>query len=160
MSFSCNDITPADRDAVVSAYAAIRLEAPNGARYSIFCDKQYPWLVPVAENVQRLLWYENNWDSHGGLSVNQTAMQESFSILSRVMSEDKPIPRLSLTPSGGIQMEWRVPKALLQIEVEYNGTISAFFSDTRAGAEPDWEDDSVAEISLLQEKLSKLRDAA
>ncbi len=159
MSISSDDIIPVDRDAVVAPSATIRLEAPKGACYGIFCDREYPWLVPVAENVQRLLWYEKDWDSHGARPLNQTVVQEAFSILSRIMTDEYPVPRLSPTPSGGIQMEWRIPKVLLQIEVESDGIISAYFSDTRPGATLDWEADSIEELALLQEKLSTLQKA-
>jgi len=160
MSISSNDIMPVDRDAVVAPGATIRLEAPNGVCYGIFCDREYPWLVPVAENVQRLLWYEKNWDSHGAQPLNPNAVQEAFSILCRVMTDEHQAPRLSPTPSGGLQMEWRIPKALMQVEVDYDGSISAYLSDTRSGAELDWEDESIEEIDLLKEKLSTLKDAA
>ncbi|CAN5122056.1 hypothetical protein BH11CYA1_BH11CYA1_16160 [soil metagenome] len=157
MSITSNDIRPVDRDASVEPLVTLRLEAPNNVSYGIFCDLQQAWLAPVAENVQRLLWYEKNWDSHGADPLNPTVVQEAFSILSRIMTDEYPVPRLSPTPSGGIQLEWRVPCALFQIEVEYDGVISAYLSDTRNGAAIDWEDDSVNEISLLQEKLSTLK---
>ncbi len=160
MSITSNDILPVDRDAVVAPSATIRLEAPNGVCYSIFCDREYPWLVSVAENVQRLLWYEKNWDSHGAQPLNPNVVQEAFTILSRVMTDESPIPRLSPTPSGGVQMEWRIPKALMQVEVEYDCTISAYLSDTRSGADVDWEEESIEEIEILRNKLSTLKDAA
>jgi hypothetical protein len=160
MSISCGDITPADRDAIMSAYGSIRLEAPNGISYGILSDKQYSWLVPVAENVQRLLWYDKNWDSHGALPVSYIAMQESFSVLSHVMSDENPVPRLSLTASGGIQIEWRAKTTLLQVEVDSDGSLSAYFSNTSPGAESEWEADSLQQLSLVREKLRALTDSA
>lgn len=159
MSLTRNDFTLADRDAVVPAYVSIRMVAPN-KDYCIFADRQYPWLVPVAENLERLLCYERDWDSHGALQLSGTAVQETFSMLCRVMTDDMPIPRLSATPSGGIQIEWRVPNVLMQVEVEYHGTVSAFFSDTRNGAGEEWEDENVNDISPIQVKLVRLKDAA
>lgn len=160
MSISCKDIEPADRDGVLAASTSIRMEGPNGKYYVVLCNTPYPWLVPVAENVQRLLWFENNWDSHGALPVNPIAIQGTFSVLSHIMDESKPVPRLSPTPSGGIQLEWREPNLLFQIEIEYDAQISAFLSDTRCGAGLEWEDEELNDLSILADKSNILKRVA
>lgn len=159
MSISGRDLEPIYREAVVAPNTSIRLEAPGGVCYGLFFDEDCPWLVPVAENLQRLLNYEFNWDSHKAHQIDETAMRAVLNVMSRVMADEYPVPRLSAMPDGGIQMEWRVPKRLMQVEVDWNGSISAYYSDSNSDEE-DWEVESVEDMSVLREKLSLIHRAA
>ncbi len=121
---------------------------------SILASKPVSWLVPVAESIQNLASWDLNWDSYGGLSLNPEVLEPTMSVLCRFMKEGGQPPQLSLTPAGGLQLEWRNSEIVFDVEVEPNTKMSSYFCDDITSTQLDL--DNVEDIEELAEPFKLL----
>ena len=121
-------------------------------------------LASVRQRISGFADLEPNWDSYGADSPSAEAIQAAQLYLDDLVDlyagrfAEKVLPFwASPLPSGGVQLEWRAPRAELEVEVDSNGRL-AFLLQKGHGAAAEYqegEDASLEDVaSLLGQVLS------
>ena len=99
-----------------------------------------PSLAPLGEALDALVDLEPDWDSYGALPPSPLALQHAWSLVSMLVERGVPIPQVFPTRSGGVQLEWHLPHASLEWEIDSHAATGVFAFDDRAtGARLDGE---------------------
>lgn len=100
-----------------------------------------------------------DWDSYGGSAVSEAAATKMRVFLHAFVQDGGATPQLTPLGDGGVQVEWRVGHALLEIEVASDGAVSLFGRDTDGRILLDEGDLNIpAGASHLERALSLLQD--
>ena len=123
-------------------------------------------LASVHERISGFAALEPDWDSYGAERPSADAIRTARQVLDDLVIlyarrfGDKVLPFwASPLPSGGVQLEWRVPASALELEVEVhaNGRL-AFLLQKGHGASAEYEESNDASLedvaSLLAQVLS------
>ena len=121
----------------------------------------FSWLSEEIENLNSLLYLDENWDSYGAHRVNVEAVFATIQVLASVLEEDTPLPTFVPTPSGNVQLEWHQSGIDLEVEVHPSGMIEIFFEDELDKNE-EYESDSFqgsgSDLQLLPEFVRKITE--
>ncbi|MEH2468978.1 hypothetical protein V1281_001766 [Nitrobacteraceae bacterium AZCC 2161] len=91
---------------------------------------------------------EKNWDNRGSAAVRTDVITFAWSILTQVMPVDGLTPAIVPLGHGGIQIEWSVPGADLEMEITKPHAITATFFNT--------DDDSEREVEVGSDNLDEI----
>ena len=80
-------------------------------------------LAAVAAEFSQLSALAAGWNSYGAAPVRPSAIEAAVRVLVYA-GEDMPLPSISPTPHGGIQLEWGGDDDGVEIEFEPDGSIS------------------------------------
>jgi hypothetical protein len=96
-------------------------------------------MVPVARRIGELLRLPANWDSYGARTIRLELVQAGLELLGRTVRAGTPPPAVVPTGRGGLQFEWHLPHADLEIEVTSASRFAFVFEDTRTGESTEGE---------------------
>lgn len=113
-------------------------------------------LAPVAAKLSQLSALRPGWNSYGAAPVRLSAIEAAIRVLVYA-GEDMPMPSVSPTPRGGIQLEWGADHDGVEIEFEPDGSISVLIDvngelDQRRVTGPD--DSSLVDALTWATKLA------
>lgn len=94
------------------------------------------WLEYVGDKLNKLLSLPANWDSYGAERIDLQAAITTLQLLTRLMSEEIPLPDIVPVNNGGIQVEWHTQGIDIEIEIPSSGNIQYYFEDLSSNAEP------------------------
>ncbi len=126
----------------------------RGTRVAITSDDELPaWIAPVAAAIERVACLPDNWNSYVALRLQEQAACNGLMLLSRMMSDNTPVPSVHPTADGGIQFEWNTPRMAIEVEVTPEGKALALVEDLSSGEE--WEADVTNDNGRLREAISR-----
>jgi hypothetical protein len=100
---------------------------------------------------------KRNWDSYGANPTSREALKRTDALLRRLeehphigtlSSEAAPFA-VAPTPAGGIQLEWRLRGAVLELEIDANGRAGLLW-DRPTEAERFNEEEGVSDVGILR----------
>jgi hypothetical protein len=94
-----------------------------------------PSLVPFGEALQELVELEVNWDSYGALPPSRQALEHAWRMTNVLVENGVPVPQVFPTRRGGIQLEWHLPSATLEWEIDPEARSGVFIFDDHASGE-------------------------
>lgn len=104
----------------------------------------------ILDAVTALLGPAEGWDGRRAHPVTQEAAMAALEIAGRLVAGHHLLPEIFPLPDGGLQLEWHVFGAGVEIEVD--GAGAPFGVATDAAGQALWERDfSVAEVSALDD---------
>jgi hypothetical protein len=106
------------------------------------------WVVEVVPELLRLQSLPRDWDSYGGLPVDEAHASTAWRFLESVMSENLPLPDLVPLPDGGIQLEWDQDGTQLSFTAEPGSPQVLWLSTPAGDREVTWD-----ELPALLEKF-------
>jgi hypothetical protein len=110
---------------------------------------------PLGAALDALVGLEPNWDSYGALPPSRGALVHAWGVASMLVEQGLPIPQVFPTRNGGVQLEWHVPRASLEWEIDADLASGAFvFDDHLTGEQIDGE--LPADIEPLATALSRI----
>ena len=115
---------------------------------------QAAWYPEVASRLAELMRLPRDWDSYGGVAVNQRSAARALWFLSRSLERDSDAPWVVPLGDGGVQLEWHRPGFDVEIVFSESGNEATVFDEAR-GIE--WEGDPEAARSVLNAVVSSLR---
>lgn len=88
------------------------------------------WWEQLSRRAEVLLRLPGGWDSYGASAVAPVAVDAAFRFLGRFMADDLPVPQLTPTPVGGVNVEWHLSGARdIEVEFHHDGEIEALVVD-------------------------------
>jgi hypothetical protein len=97
-------------------------------------------LIPLGQALHQLVDLKPNWDSYGALPPARSVLAYAWELASRLVEIGLPIPQVFPTRSGGVQLEWHVPRASLEWELDADVPSGVFvFDDHATGTRLDGE---------------------
>lgn len=94
-----------------------------------------PSLVPFGEALQELVELEVDWDSYGALPPSRQALEHAWRMTNVLVENGVPMPQVFPTRRGGIQLEWHLPSATLEWEIDPEARSGVFIFDDHASGE-------------------------
>lgn len=129
----------ADRKSSVVSVTANSGKLTARAGFYVDCPSSMPtWIEPVLKQVGYLLTLQPNWDNDGAPSINPGAVQKALNALLLFMQDASPIPQLTPTRDGGVQLDWNEAGIALEIAFEPEEEGYAVFSDL-SDSSTDWD---------------------
>lgn len=129
------------------------------ARTPTLTDRPFaavPSLSPLGQALQDLAALAANWDGYGADPPTRLALERGWHLASMLVEQGFPVPQIFPTRKGGIQLEWHVPHASLEWELDPSGFTGVFiFDDHRTGGTLDG--DMPGSESALVEALVRIR---
>lgn len=92
------------------------------------------WLGRVKHRIGELAQLPPNWDSYGALPVDPRIPALVEDLVEWFAVDDMPPPDVFATSDGGVQVEWHIRRANIEIEVAPEGT-TVYFHDLTGGAQ-------------------------
>ena len=118
-------------------------------------DGNLRWLADyVQSEINRLLSLDKRWDGHRARPGTDEAAGSSISIVFSLCDEISLPPQFFPLPDGGVQIEWHVAGASVEIEVDSMGGAHALATDSVGSALIDQDLDLPDLVTL-----APLRDA-
>jgi hypothetical protein len=109
------------------------------------------WLGRVKSPLRDLAQLPANWDSYGASPVDPRVLPIAETLIEWFAVDDMPPPDLFATVEGGVQMEWHIRRANVEIEITPDGT-SIYFHDLNSG-DPWTRPVSPADLQLVRRRL-------
>lgn len=109
-------------------------------------------LQSALAQLERLQALPHDWDSYGGEPVDAGAADLMVMILNLLVEDDGPTPQVTAMGDGGVQVEWRVNDAMVEVEVSADRLLRFYLREQDGAVELDDEDVplQVARTYLLQ----------
>ena len=97
----------------------------SGTSWSSDSPLQIPdQLLPVVSQLLELLALDSGWNSYGARRIDPRSVVAAVRLLVKVRW-DGPLPSVSPTPQGGVQLEWGGQDDGVELLFSSNGTLSA-----------------------------------
>jgi hypothetical protein len=80
-------------------------------------------LLPVARQLDELTTLPGGWNSYGAKVISGVACEAALALLVD-FQWDGPLPAVSPTPGGGVQLEWGTDDAGVELEFGSDGALS------------------------------------
>jgi hypothetical protein len=88
------------------------------------------WWEQLSRRAEELLGLPVDWDSYGASAVTPIAVEAAFRFLGRFMADGLPIPQLTPTSVGGVNVEWHLSDVRdIEVEFHHDGEIEALVVD-------------------------------
>ena len=110
------------------------------------------WLYEVLHEITVLARLPANWDSYGGRPLDGATAVAAIRLLAQIMGDDSPAPSVVPTSLGGIQLEWHRGEIDLEIQIDPEEKVDAWYHSRTTGEE--WE----GEENLEQELIRYIRE--
>jgi hypothetical protein len=106
--------------------------------------------------LHELLGLQEGWNSYGARQIDPEAVEAALKIL--VLANWRgPLPRVSPTPRGGVEIEWGGDEDGVEIECRPDGSVTALVDvdgQMREWAAAGPDDPMLTEVFLWAEKLA------
>ncbi|MBI4578336.1 MAG: hypothetical protein HY718_01445 [Planctomycetes bacterium] len=112
------------------------------------------WAVPTVERMAELLSLPPNWDSYGALQIDHACVNAASDLLCGVMRATSPVPSVVPTCRGGVQMEWHMRGADLEVEFFTPAHVRGYYQDRQSGES--WEADLSSDVTPLADAIATL----
>lgn len=109
------------------------------------------WLVPVLHELAELTRLPDNWDHRSSPKVSEEEIETALKVLLRVMPEDGPVPRITPTRRGGVQLGWYGGGIDVELICDPNEAVYGAFTDEVIGQ--DWEGDLYGNVPRVSEAI-------
>jgi len=122
-------------------------------------DSNLQWLAAYVESeINRLLSLDKKWDGHRARPVTDEAAGSTISIIFRLCDEISLPPQFFPLPDGGVQIEWHVDGASVEIEVDPMGAAHSLATDSSGSVLIDQEMDSpdLATMAAVRDAVRRL----
>ena len=104
----------------------------------------------ILDTVNSLLGLAEGWDGRHALAVTEAAAMAALVIAVRLVDGHHLVPQIVPLPDGGLQLEWHVFGADVEIEVDGSGAPLGVVTD--GAGQTIWEREfGVAEVSALDD---------
>jgi hypothetical protein len=88
------------------------------------------WWEQLSHRTKELLGLPVGWDSYSAAAVNPVVIEAAFRFLGRFMADDLPVPQLTPTPVGGVNVEWHLSDVRdIEVEFHHDGEMEALVVD-------------------------------
>lgn len=88
------------------------------------------WWEQLSHRAEELLGLPVGWDSYSAAAVTPIAIEAAFRFLGRFMADDLPIPQLTPTSVGGVNLEWHLSDVRdIEVEFHHDGEMEALVVD-------------------------------
>ena len=94
------------------------------------------WLGRVKRRLEELIFLPTNWDSYDGAPVDPRVARLAENLVEWFAVADMPPPDVFATSDGGVQIEWHVRRANIEIDISPSDGTTIYFHDLNAG--PPW----------------------
>lgn len=94
-----------------------------------------PWMQSFERDVNRLATLRGNWDTYGGVPLQEKAVLNALKLLSS-LGFDGPAPSLSPTPDGGLHLEWNHHGVEISLDIDDSGSLEVILE--RDGVLSEW----------------------
>lgn len=98
------------------------------------------WLEASEQRLDHLTGLQPDWDGYGGTPVAEETRTLVLKLLYNVLSPNDAVPALVPGSDGAVNVEWRRPGLIFEVEVEPSGHLCAYYLDEERGGE-EWEGD-------------------
>jgi hypothetical protein len=109
--------------------------APRNSGFIPSSTRPPAWYDEVAARLRHLLSLRPDWDSYGADEIAPNAAARALELLSRLLGEQSRPPDIVPSPDGGLQLEWHLPTADLEIEIPPFGEMEAWYRDSQVADE-------------------------
>jgi hypothetical protein len=117
-------------------------------------EKPPAWVEPTLRSLDRLLHLPPNWDSYGGRSIAHSSVWATLQLLTKILTDDTPVPAVVPTGRGGVKIEWHRNGVDLEIEILSPHRYLAAFEDAKTGES--WERELTEDFRLLAPVVARL----
>ena len=76
------------------------------------------WIRAVNEQLESLVLLEEDWDTYNSPPPTPKSIRKTVALLSALVNERLPVPRIRGTSEGGVTIEWFSPTVELIVEAE------------------------------------------
>jgi hypothetical protein len=104
------------RETAPAADAARESNFPNFARH-YNAEPERKWEAAVVQALVRLINMPTGWDSYNAPPLRRDAGHFALEILQRVMRPRTPIPQVTPSAAGGVQLEWHEKGVDLELHI-------------------------------------------
>jgi hypothetical protein len=90
---------------------------------------EQPWWAPEVEaRLQHLATLDDDWNSHGAMRPQPESMLLAVRIIAALVGHEagRPLPQIVPTRHGGLQLEWHVPGAKVEITTDPGDAVWAY----------------------------------
>jgi hypothetical protein len=94
-------------------------------------DPQWTWQKEPVLRIAECSLLPENWDSYGGRPPSFDTVLAAIDLIDAIPQHDPPRPRVVPLSTGGIQLEWKVGRRELDIEVGPDATYRYLKFDPR-----------------------------
>lgn len=114
------------------------------------------WFADAVTVLAGLVALPSNWDSYGARRINSATIQYSIQLLWALVDYFTSLPRPNVvpTPQGGVQFEWHLSHADLEVEVLAPGRVDVAFEHYSRGVE--WEAELTSDLNRLLQAVAEL----
>jgi hypothetical protein len=84
------------------------------------------WVLPTLQAIAGLCRLDSNWDTYEALPIQTDQLQSALVFMQYFSSLDIPNPVVVPTNDGGIQFEWDLPSAEIEIRTMPGRNMSCF----------------------------------
>lgn len=110
------------------------------------------WLGRVKKRIKELAQLPANWDSYDAIPVDPRIPALAEDLVEWFAVDDMPPPDVFATNDGGIQIEWHIRRANIEIEISPTEGTAIYFHDLDAG-EPWSRPASSTDLQLVRRRL-------
>lgn len=118
-------------------------------------DAMWPWIIEAVNGVRSL---PAGWDGRHARPVTEAAVLATLKIAFQLVGSQDLLPQIFPLPDGGLQLEWHVFGAGLEIEVDGSGAPFAVATD--AVGQTLWERefaiDDVSSVADLRNLVARM----
>lgn len=80
---------------------------------------------------------EPDWNGHGASPLHPAAVRLAVRVVAALGGDSRPFPRITPTFRGGLQLDWHVGGASIEVDVDPTGSVEVFYEDPIEGK--DWD---------------------
>ena len=147
-------LVPSDRsyERNQPTFRSIRL-GDQYAKVAFLPGKEPDWLSAIVDRLTVVAGLSENWDSYGSAPVDQRALQHALSLLIVSLMHVAPfVPRIWATKTGKVEIQWHAGGKSLELEIDRDGQIHAFYCDDD-DPDAEWEEDAALELDRVVQAL-------
>lgn len=114
----------------------------------------FPWWVPAVETrLQQLVSLEDNWNSHGARPTLPSSMLLAVRVIASLVGNQpgRPLPQIVPTRDGGLQLEWHLPEAQIEISIDLADAVWAYVTDDNGVDDGALTDKETAVLRILDQ---------
>ena len=117
------------RDGVQSKPHWTRVYTSRGRKFKIRSSliPKPRWFDSLAVGLVEVLTLPSNWDLNGGRSINLDIVNVALALAPRILGSESRPPWVVPLSDGGIQLEWHLSGAELEIEIDSTHAVTGYW---------------------------------
>lgn len=140
--------------APLASFSVIASQTPDGTITAIIDVLAVESALPaaLADRLQELSTLADGWLQQGVPAPNESALRNTESLLLSCVDEGLPQPDIYPSADGGVQLEWRMPKGGIEIEM-LNDNTSTWCRIGSGAANDEYQEHSNSDTDSLVTRL-------